>query len=303
MNVFVDNLRRLRQTRGYTQEELANQLGVSAQTVSRWECGTTLPDVMQLPKLAHIYGITVDDLYREPINAYPNYAQRLVAVYEATGRTEDFLAAEQEYIRLLTRAHTADDLRSFGVLYHYMMKRCASRAEEYLDAAMAKSERTDPVYSSAAQQKIVLMRDLGRGDEAVAQYDRLLERSADLPISWLLCIAAHYYAEDAERAYEIVCEAIRRFPENAALRIYAGDICRKLKRYEEAFPYWQKALELDSGHVDAVFSMGFCYEECGRYGEAFRVWTDLHRELLRRGFVHECELPAKRAKFCGERIT
>ncbi len=57
--------------------------------------------------------------------------------------------------------------------------------------------------------------------------DRLLERSADLLISWLLCIAAHYYAEDAERAYEIVCEAIRRFPENAALRIYAGDICRK----------------------------------------------------------------------------
>ncbi len=303
MKVFVDNLRRLRLAKGYTQERLAAELGVSAQTVSRWECGNTLPDVMQLPKLAHLYGITVDDLYREQINAYPNYAQRLVAVYEASGRTEDFLAAEQEYMRLLTGEHTADDLRSLGVLYHYMTKRCASRAEEYLNAAIAGAERSDWVYSSAAQQRIALLCDLGRSAEAVAHYDQMLEQCSDHAINWILCVAAHHNAGENESAYEIAGQAIQRFPTNAALCVCAGDICRELKRYDEAFLYWQKALELDKSHIDAVYSMGFCYEELGRFGEAFRIWTELNKELLRRGFVHECELPAKRAKFCEEQIA
>ncbi len=302
MKILIENLRRLRLAKGYTQEYLANELGVSAQTISRWECGNTLPDILQLPKLARIYAITVDDFFREQINAYPNYAQRLVAVYEASGRTEDFLAAEQEFIRQLAGEHTADDLRSLGVLYHYMTKRCASRAEEYLNAAIAKSEQTDLVYCSAAQQKIALMCDLGRSAEAAAHYDRMLKEASDHAINWILCVAAHHYAGENERAYEIVREAIRRFPENAVLCVNAGDICRELKRYEEAFLYWRKTLELDSSHMDAVFSMGFCYEELGRYREAFHTWTELHQELLRRGFVHECELPAKRAKYCEERI-
>ncbi len=303
MKILIENLRRLRLAKGYTQEDLSAKLGVSAQTISRWECGNTLPDILQLPQLARIYGITVDDLYREQTRAYPNYAQRLVAVYEATGRTEDFLAAEQEHIRLLAGEHTGDDLRSLGVLYHYMTKRCASRAEEYLNAAIANSDQTDLVYCSAAQQRIALLCDLGRSAEIIAHYDRLLEESSDHPIYWILCVAAHHYAGENERAYEIVQKAIRRFPENAALYVHAGDICRERKRYEEAFQYWQRTLELDSSYLDAVYSMGFCYEELGRYREAFHIWTELRKELLSQGFVHECELPEKRAKFCEERIT
>ena len=45
-----------------TQEELAAKLAVSAQAVSKWENDITCPDVMTLPKLAEILGITVDEL-------------------------------------------------------------------------------------------------------------------------------------------------------------------------------------------------------------------------------------------------
>ena len=83
---FADNLKRLRLEKGYTQEKLAKKLDVTPQTVSRWECGTSLPDVMLLPVLAQFYGVTIDDLYRERTYPYPNLAQRLLAVYESTGR-------------------------------------------------------------------------------------------------------------------------------------------------------------------------------------------------------------------------
>lgn len=175
-NTFADNLRRLRLEKGYTQEKLAEKLGVAPQSVSRWECGTTLPDVTLLPAIARVYGITVDDLYREEAYTYPNLAQRLLAVYEATGRSEDFVAAEQEFVRLMAGAHTADDLRSFGVLYHYMTNHCASKALDYLEAAISDPEGEDRVRLSAAQQKIALLCDLGRGAEEAKRCDWELEK-------------------------------------------------------------------------------------------------------------------------------
>ncbi len=295
---FQDNLRRLRQAAGYTQEQLAEKVGVSAQSVSRWECGNTLPDVMLLPVLARLYGVTVDDLYREEIHAYPNYAQRLLSVYEATRRTEDFLAAEQEFVRLMAGAHTADDLRSFGILYHYMLRKCAVRAREYLDAAIAQADRSHWIYSSACQQKIALMCDLGQGKAEAKRLDQERKNHPDDPMAWLLCVAAHDYAGLSQEAYALAAEALERFPENPALHVHAGDICRALGRYEEAFVYWKKALQLDKSYMDAAYSMASCYEEMGKLREALEAWENLHRQLLAGGFVHESQYTAERIQFC-----
>ena len=45
----------MRRERDMTQEQLATLIGVSAQTVSKWECGTTMPDILLLPVLAEIF--------------------------------------------------------------------------------------------------------------------------------------------------------------------------------------------------------------------------------------------------------
>lgn len=47
-----------------TQEELAEKLGVSGQAVSKWENDISCPDIMTLPLLADIFGISVDELIR-----------------------------------------------------------------------------------------------------------------------------------------------------------------------------------------------------------------------------------------------
>ena len=56
-------IRRLRNNRGLTQEALAAALNVSAQTVSKWECGNSIPDVQLLPELAVYFGVTIDQLF------------------------------------------------------------------------------------------------------------------------------------------------------------------------------------------------------------------------------------------------
>lgn len=296
--LFSKNLRRLRLDKNLTQEQLANILGVSVQSVSRWECGNTLPDVMLLPEIAKIYSVTVDDLYRADVKGYPSYAQRLLAVYEASGRSEDFLATEQEFSRMSASELTADDLRSWGVLYHYMMKHSSIQAQQKLEQAMRHPDVSEQVYSSAAQQKIALLCDLGKGHEEAVRYDEELARKPSDYRLWLLCTAAHEFAGEYQQALDIATKGIKRFAEKAALYVHVGDICRALKRYEEAFVFWRKALELDSSYLDAAYSMGFCYEELGQYQNAHNVWTELVRELDRRGLVIDRSFPAQMADNC-----
>ena len=300
--LFSQNLRRLRMEKNLTQEQLANILGVSVQSVSRWECGNTLPDVMLLPVIARLYGVTVDDLYRADPKGYPSYAQRLLAVYEASGRSEDFIAAEQEFSRMSANELTADDLRSWGVLYHYMMQHSAAQAQQKLEQAIQHPDVTEQVYSSAAKQKIALLCDLGKVHEETMRYDQLLAANPGDYRLWLLCTAAHEFAEEYDKALEVVTGGIQHFPDKASLYVHAGDICRSLKRYDEAFVHWHKALELDGSHLDAVYSMGFCYEELGQYQNAYNVWTGLVRELDRRGWVIEREYPARMAENCSKKM-
>ncbi len=59
---FGENIKRLRTEQGMTQETLANYLGVSFQTVSKWERGETYPDLSMLPVISTFFNTTTDSL-------------------------------------------------------------------------------------------------------------------------------------------------------------------------------------------------------------------------------------------------
>lgn len=74
---FGKNLKKLRKEKDLTQETLAEFLGVSFQTISKWERGETYPDITMLPVIASFFKVTVDDLLgvdkvqkEEKINEY-----------------------------------------------------------------------------------------------------------------------------------------------------------------------------------------------------------------------------------------
>lgn len=53
-------VKELRELRGMTQKELADQMQVSFQTISKWENGVNMPDVTHIPRLAEIFGVSAD---------------------------------------------------------------------------------------------------------------------------------------------------------------------------------------------------------------------------------------------------
>ena len=60
--MFAENLVALRKVHAMSQEELAERIGVSRQTLSKYETGESLPDIEKCKALADVFGITVDDL-------------------------------------------------------------------------------------------------------------------------------------------------------------------------------------------------------------------------------------------------
>lgn len=52
----------LRKCRGLTQQEVADRLGVSDKTVSKWECGNGLPDITAIPAIAELFEVTADEI-------------------------------------------------------------------------------------------------------------------------------------------------------------------------------------------------------------------------------------------------
>lgn len=63
MNLLIgENIKRLRRERDLTQEEVAVHLGVSFQSISKWERGDGYPDITMLPSLAEYFGVSVDEL-------------------------------------------------------------------------------------------------------------------------------------------------------------------------------------------------------------------------------------------------
>lgn len=58
-----ENIRKLRKVNGITQEKLAEYLGVTYQTISKWENGVSLPSIELLPVIANVFQVSIEELY------------------------------------------------------------------------------------------------------------------------------------------------------------------------------------------------------------------------------------------------
>ena len=66
--MLKDNLVMLRNIHGFSQEAIAEKIGISRQAYAKWETGATIPDIEKCSLLADVYGTTIDSLIRtEPV--------------------------------------------------------------------------------------------------------------------------------------------------------------------------------------------------------------------------------------------
>lgn len=80
-----------RKKSGFSQEYVAEKLGVSRQTVSKWETNETLPDIRQSKQMAKLYNISLDDLI--------DFDIELNEIQEAIDKTDEKIEAKIDWTK------------------------------------------------------------------------------------------------------------------------------------------------------------------------------------------------------------
>ena len=300
-DILSQNLKRFRIARSMTQEQAADRLGVSAQSISRWECGASLPDATLLPAIARLYAVTLDDLYRHASPAYDNYAQRLAAQYETTHAPEDFFLADAEFRRLQHNGFlSAEDLRLWGILHQQMMLTCRDRAQALYDQALTAAQPTArDVYWHVRRQLLSFQAQTGHAEEALARQQRQHAAHPHDENEWICLALAYQHAGQHEAADACLKEACDRFPNCALMHTLRGDSAARMGRHAEAFHHWQEAYRLDPACLDALYAIAECHEQLGDHTAARSAWEHLADELRRRGFDTERLTVLQRIQSCA----
>ena len=123
---FGEQLRRAREEKGMTQQSLAEQLYVTRQSVSRWECGDRYPDLLTTKKISEILGVSLDDLLsgkemekvveRNPV-IENKVANNIMIVLYAIVVITLIIPIIDQLLKMPTRENPMDSLRFIPIIY------------------------------------------------------------------------------------------------------------------------------------------------------------------------------------------
>ena len=139
-----NKIKQLRLHAGMTQEQLAAKLGISAQSVSKWETAVTMPDISLLPILAGELGVSIDDLFDLTAEQKFHRIERRMDIEEEF--TEQTFAEYESFLR----SHLEEDKENCRILsllahlYHHRMTADSRKVSHYArKAILHKPEKKD----------------------------------------------------------------------------------------------------------------------------------------------------------------
>ncbi len=305
-------IRQLRFKAGLTQEQLAEKLGIGAQSVSKWENAVAMPDITALPLLAEIFGVTIDDLFdlttEQRFNRIEN---RMDAEEELPADVflefEGFLQAELNDAGNQKRA-----TELIAYLYWHRMNAEGRKAARYAKEAIrrAPNEKECQWILSKTDNHAIWDWNMANHSKAVNFYRELAEANPDSPLPYMYLLdnlIADHRADEAERwldrysalekAHPVMKRvyrayiALARFDEPAGDRIMADLLAEQPDNdavlfetaqyyaakadYEKAIAVYERAFAADTRRPrfqDALMGIADIYEIMGDYANAARTY-------------------------------
>ena len=207
-------IRRLRNERGLTQEALAAALNVTAQTVSKWECGNSIPDVQLLPEIAIYFGVSIDQLFA-------------MSPEQQMERIENHI-----YDRgMFTEAEERQLEQQLGVF-----------AEDPALEGQAKLLLTK-LYNNQAEQYRLLAVEMGK--EAVEKTDGGHDAVSELANAWGSYMP-DWNVRNHHALIDWFSDYCRRHPDNRAALMWLLDNLIDDRRLTEAREWLEKLARIDS---------------------------------------------------------
>ena len=136
-----ESLLNARKSKGLTQEAAAEKLGVSRQTVSKWETGETLPDIRQSKRLAALYGVSLDELI--------DFDAGVREIQEVIERTTEETSAKIDWTKIWSK--------QYPILARYQEEVDIPRFEAELRRLLDQLEQT---YGYGSLDAFLVLKDI-----------------------------------------------------------------------------------------------------------------------------------------------
>ena len=235
-------IRRLRTNRGLTQEALAAALNVSPQTVSKWECGNSVPDVQMLPELAVYFGVTIDQLFA--------------------------MSPEQQMERMENHIYSCRLFREAEV--RQMEQQLQAFAENQKYEGQAKTLLTK-LYNHQAEQYRLLATDCGK--EAVEKSGGDREAISELANAWGSYMP-DWNVRNHHALIDWFSDYCRRNPGNRAAVMWLLDNLIDDRRLSEARMWLEKLAAIDNTFRTTMYRYMIALA-AGEYGESEKELREL----------------------------
>ena len=237
-------IRELRLARSMTQEQLAQRLNLSAQAVSKWENGITMPDIQLLPELSVVFGVTIDELFS--LSDEARFLRIEYMLESVRFMPDDEFSRTERYLR---ERRSEPEARSEATLL--LAELYNKRAQEYreLAAPLAREAlRLNPAEKAAHQAVFEAENGFfwdwccGNHHALIEFYVDFVDKHPDDPkaMCWLtdLLIADGRTAE--ARAYVARMREIR---DDYHYEWYMGHICKAECNLPEAMAWFERMTE------------------------------------------------------------
>lgn len=121
----------MRNKAGLTQEQLATKLGVSAQSVSKWENEISMPDITLLPGIAEMFGVSIDELFDLTVEQKLKRIENRIEIKEEL--SSQAFSEYEEFLKGLLNVSESKlaALSLLANLYHHRMEADSRRVSKY----------------------------------------------------------------------------------------------------------------------------------------------------------------------------
>ena len=256
-----------------TQERLAEKLGVTAQAVSKWESGATMPDITLLPELAALFGITIDALFETTEEQLLDRIEAMQEQRTMLSRADfDYAMARLEDLRH-SPAYRARCLTLMGEL-------CLHRSQGYAKRAQSYARQALELDAACREDHLLLFKTHGPsiGDwcccnhtELIDYYTRFVMEHLDY-LPGYMWLADYLIADGRMEEARSVVERMGNVRRTYHYPMYLAMLAQRDGQFQQAQAHWQEMLDAYGGDANAWFVYGDALAKATRYREAIAAF-------------------------------
>ena len=263
-------IKSLRTRRGITQETLAEKLNVSPQAVSKWERGSALPDIQQLPAISAFFGVTIDELFALSDDTRMERIQNML--WDERILNPETVEAERSFLLEKGRREPGNGevYRLLADMENQLAYEHQRKASEYAQEGIRREPENDSAHNAYVQANWGPFGAwVSRNHQNLIEfYKEFVEKHPDWMAGYLWLLDILLVDNRLEEAKEYCDRMDRAVDAGYRTAMFRGEIAWAEGDHEGALDIWNEMCRVYGDQRGALMQMGDYMARIGRYEEA-----------------------------------